>query len=122
MRVIFPCLNSNPKAKSHHWPRNEAPFALECHIDFHNLRGFCDFSQPQKKLYWELMVGSALDPLVEWLGWSLGDSLSMELGIKLELLEHFQVFAHLVSCLECIAPQQLGFQSVLGRHAQLSSL
>ena len=35
------------------------------------LSGSSDRSRPRKELYWELEVGSASEPLVERLGWSL---------------------------------------------------
>ena len=30
-----------------------------------------DLSQPQKELYWDLVVGSVLDFLMDWLSWSM---------------------------------------------------
>ena len=51
-----------------------------------------------------------------------GDSLSMELGTRLELLEQLQVLADLAACPKGVVLQRLGFQSVLGRHDRLSSL
>ena len=68
---VFPRLNSNPEAKGHCKPRDEAPFAHECRLDLCKLPGSSDFSWHRKELYWELVVGSASDPLVEWLRWSL---------------------------------------------------
>ena len=44
--------------------------AHKCRMACWNLPGSSDLSWPQKKLYWELMVSSTLDHLVEWLGWS----------------------------------------------------
>ena len=41
----------------------------------------------------------------------------MELGARLKLIEQLIILAHLAACPECVAPQRLGFQSVLGRHA-----
>ena len=46
-----------------------------------------------------------------------GDSLPMDLGAKLELLEQLRVLAHLAACPECVGPPQLGLQSVSDRHA-----
>ena len=51
-----------------------------------------------------------------------GGSLSVELGAMLELLKQLRVFAHLAACSECVGPQRLGLQSVLGRHPRLPPL
>ena len=51
-----------------------------------------------------------------------GDSLSVEFGARLELLEQLRVLALLAACSECVGPQPLGLQSVLGRHARLPPL
>ena len=51
-----------------------------------------------------------------------GDSLPMELGARLELLEQLRVLTYLVARPECVGPQRLGLQSVLGRHAWLPPL
>ena len=51
-----------------------------------------------------------------------GDLLSMELGARLELLEHLRVLTHLTTYPERVSLQRLGSQSMLGRHARLSSL
>ena len=48
-----------------------------------------------------------------------GDSLPVELGARLELLEQLRVLAHLPARPECVGPQRLGLQSLLGRHAWL---
>ena len=34
-----------------------------------------------------------------------GDSLSVELGARLELFEQLRVLAHLAACSECVGPQ-----------------
>ena len=54
-------------------PRDEAPFTRECHMALRNLSGPSDLSRPRKELYREVVVGSASDPLVERLGWLLGE-------------------------------------------------
>ena len=46
----------------------------------------------------------------------------MELGARFGLLEQLRVLAHLAACSECVGPQRLGLQSVLGRHARLPPL
>ena len=46
-----------------------------------------------------------------------GDPLSFELGARIELLEQFRVLAHLVACMERIAPSRFELQSGPGRHA-----
>ena len=71
MRDAFPRLEFNPKAKGHLQPKGNAPFASECCKPLRNLPGSSDLSRSQKKLYLELVVGSTLDLLMEWLGWSL---------------------------------------------------
>ena len=50
------------------------------------------------------------------------DSLSMELGSRLELLEQLRVLAHQAACPKRVGPQGLDFQNVLGRHARPSPL
>ena len=49
----FPRLKSDPKAEG------------QC-----NLLGSSDLSRPRKELYWELVVGSASDPLSKRRGWT----------------------------------------------------
>ena len=73
VRVIFPCLKANPKAKAHRRPRDEAPFDCECYMALRKLPGSSELSRHQKELFWELVVGSASDPLVKQLRWSLGE-------------------------------------------------
>ena len=48
----------------------KALFVHECRAALRNLPGSSDFSQPQKELYRELVVGSASDPLSERRGWT----------------------------------------------------
>ena len=72
MRDVFSCLHSNLKAEGRRRPRDEAPFVRECHKSLRNLVWFSDLSRPRKEMYRELVAGSASDPLVERLGWSLG--------------------------------------------------
>ena len=62
---IFPCLKSDPKTKGRRKPRGECRTALL------NLSGSNNLSRPRKKkLYRELVVGSASDPLSERRGWT----------------------------------------------------
>ena len=63
----------SPKAKGRHQLRGEAPFAHKGRKALCNLPVSSDLSQSRKELYRELVVGSTLDPLEEWLGWSLED-------------------------------------------------
>ena len=53
------------------FPWSEALFACECCKALHNLPGSSDLSWSRKELYWELVVGSALNHLMERLSWSL---------------------------------------------------
>ena len=71
IRDIFPRLEFNPKTEGRRRTRDEAPFARECREALHNLLGSSDLSRSRKELYQELVVGSASDPLVELLGWSM---------------------------------------------------
>ena len=73
MRVTFPRLRSNPRAEGRRRPRDEAPFVSECHKALRNLPRSSDLSRPHKELYRGLVVGSASDPLVKRLGWSVED-------------------------------------------------
>ena len=66
--VSFPHLNSDPKAEGHRKLRGEAPFVREFRKALRNLPGSSDPSQSRKELYWELVAGSALDPLMDRLG------------------------------------------------------
>ena len=65
----FPRLKSDPKAEGRRKPMGEALFVRECRKALRNLLGSSDLSRPRKKLYWELVVGSASDPLSERHGW-----------------------------------------------------
>ena len=51
-----------------------------------------------------------------------GDSLSLELGARIELLEQLRVLTHLATCTECVTPSRLELQSEPGRPARMSSL
>ena len=51
-----------------------------------------------------------------------GDSLSLELGARIELLEQLRVLAHLATCAKCVTPCRLELQGGPGRHARLHSL
>ena len=66
----FPRLKSDPKAEGRRKPMGEALFVHECRMALRNLPGSSDFSWPRKELYWELVVGSASDPLSERHGWT----------------------------------------------------
>ena len=68
--VAFPDLRLYPKAKGRCRPRDESPFISECRRALRNLPWSSDLSWTHKELYRGLVVGSALDPKVEWLGWS----------------------------------------------------
>ena len=52
-------------------PRDEAPFVRECRRAIRNLPRSRDLSQSRKELYRGLVAGSASDPLVKRLGWSM---------------------------------------------------
>ena len=67
---IFPRLQSDPKAEGRRQPMGEALFVRECRAAIRNLSGSSDLSRPQKKLYRELVVGSASDSLSERRGWT----------------------------------------------------
>ena len=67
----FPRLMSDPKAEGWHKLRGKTLFVQECCKAFHNLPGSNELSWSQKELYWELVVGSASDPLMDRLGWSM---------------------------------------------------
>ena len=73
LRVIFLRLQSNPEVEGRRRPKDEVPFTLECPKALRKLPGSSDLSRPRKELYGELVVGSASDPLVEQLGWSLAE-------------------------------------------------
>ena len=51
-----------------------------------------------------------------------GDSLTLELGARIELLEQLRVLAHLATCAKCVTPCRLELQGGPGRHARLRSL
>ena len=71
MRVAFPRLSSNPEAEGRRRPKDEAPFVRECRRAIRNLPRSSDLSRSRKELYRGLVVGSASDPLVKLLGWSM---------------------------------------------------
>ena len=71
MRVAFPRLRSNPKAGGRLRPRDEAPFVSECCRAIRNLPLSSELSRSCKELYRGLVVGSASDPLVKRLCWSV---------------------------------------------------
>ena len=51
--------------------RSEAYFVQECRKALRNLPGSSDLFKSRKELYRDLVVGSASDPLVDRLGWSM---------------------------------------------------
>ena len=57
-------------------------------------------------------MGSASDPLVERLGWSVEEIRSVELGTRFGLLEQLRVLAHLAASSKRVGPQRLSSQSV----------
>ena len=67
----FPRLKSDPKAESQRKLRGEAPFVRGCRQALHNFPGSSDLSRPRKEQYRELVMGSASDPLVDRLGYSM---------------------------------------------------
>ena len=71
VRVAFSRLRSNPRAEGRRRPRDEAPFVNECRRALRNLPQSSDLSRLRKELYRGLVVGSASDPLVKRLGWSV---------------------------------------------------
>ena len=70
VRVAFPELGLCPSAEGCRRPRDEPPFVIECCSDLRKLPRSSDLSWTHKELYKGLVVGSASDPLVDWLGWS----------------------------------------------------
>ena len=70
-RDSFPRLKSDPKAEVRRKLRSEGLFVRECRKALRNLPWFSDLSQPRKELYREIVVGSASDPLVDRLRWSM---------------------------------------------------
>ena len=71
VRDLFPRLESDPEAEVCRKPEGAAPFICECRKALRKLPRSSDLSRSPKELYRELVVGSASDPLVERLGWSL---------------------------------------------------
>ena len=84
VRNAFLCLRLNPVTKGFRRPKDEVPFVRECRRAIRNLSRSSDLSRSRKELYRGLVVGSALDRLAG----RLGRSLSVELGARLELLDH----------------------------------
>ena len=121
-RNTFLCLKSDSKAESRRKPKGEALFTREYCKALRNLPGSSDFSQSQKELYQELVMGSASDPVMDRLGWLMVEVLALELGTRFGLLEQFQALANLAACTECITLFRLEFQSMPGRHVPLSLL
>ena len=73
VRDVFPRLDSDSKAEGRCKPKGATPFTHECRKILCKLPRSSDISRSQKKLYLELVVGYASDPLVERLGWLLED-------------------------------------------------
>ena len=69
----FPRLKSDPKAEGRRRPVGEGPFVHECRVVLRKLLRSSDLSRPQKELYRELVVGSALESLKERHGWTTGE-------------------------------------------------
>ena len=67
----FPRLQSDPKPEGRRRPMGEALIVRECRTALRNLFESSDLSWHRKELYWELVVGSALDPLRERRGWTV---------------------------------------------------
>ena len=66
----FPRLQSDSKAEGRLKPLGEVLFVRKCRTALRNLLGSSVLSWPRKELYWELVVGSASDPLSERRGWT----------------------------------------------------
>ena len=77
VRKVFPRLKSNPKAEARRKPGSKTPFVRECRRALHKLPRSSDLSQSRKKLYRELVAGSASDLLEKRLGWSLEENRSL---------------------------------------------
>ena len=72
VRNAFPRLESDPEAEDRRKLKGATQFTRECRKALRKLLWSSDLSRSRKELYLELVVGSASDTLVEWLGWSLG--------------------------------------------------
>ena len=62
------------QAESRPKSRGEAPYARKCLKALRNLPESSDLSRSRKELYRELVVGFALNPLVDRLGWSMKEA------------------------------------------------
>ena len=71
MRDGLPHLRSNPEAEGRRRPKDEALFTREYQRAIRNLPRSSDLSRSRKELYRGLVAGSASDPLVKRLGWSM---------------------------------------------------
>ena len=67
----FPRLKSDSKAEGWRKLRGKLPFVCKWHEALCNLPVCSDLSQPWKKLYWDLVVDSSSDLLMDHLGWSM---------------------------------------------------
>ena len=63
-------LKSDPKAEGRRKPLGKALFVCKCRTALRNILGSSDLSQPRKEMHWELVVGSASNPLSERRGWT----------------------------------------------------
>ena len=70
-RKTLPRFMSNSKAEGWRRPRDKALFVRKCWQAPGNLPGSSDLSRFQKELYREIVVGSASNPLVDRLEWSM---------------------------------------------------
>ena len=71
VRVTFTDLGLCPSAEGCRRPKDEPPFVIECRRALRNLPRSSDISWSRKDLYRGLVLGSASDPLVDQLGWSV---------------------------------------------------
>ena len=65
VEVAFLQLASNPVAEGCRKPKGEILFLVECHKALRKLLRSNDFSRSRGKLYLELVLGTASDPLGE---------------------------------------------------------
>ena len=70
-RNTFPRLRSDFEAKGRRKPKGEALFTRECLKALYILPGSSNLFRSRKELYRELEVGSAPDPIMGWLSWSM---------------------------------------------------
>ena len=110
-----------PVAESHRWPRGEELFFAKYRkvlqnaisVQWHFLASKVAELAPSGGYRFRSIRGATR--LVAG-----GDSFSVELGVRFEVLEQLWVLAHLATSSECSAPSRLGLQSGPGRYAWLS--